>query len=621
VHYATNRNSLIALDSQQEGKLLLKQALSSIKIILLTAKVPTSIKILQCVLAAVLTPLSIYFTENLIDSIGLYVNGTINVWFIALYMSMLLISLLFVAGNGFFDSLLSISIRRIVNKNLTSTIIDKFKKIDYSCFEDNNISDTINRMGVAPQEKILNVFLTTMNTIMLMITILGTSIIFVQASIWFSLAFIVILFPILWLDFRAMDTMNTLFNTQSEQERRLGYLSGLLNEKTSLFELKIFNAVDYVISKWKILNKKVLDERVKTTIRSQKYFAFSTLLLIIWACCVVFSLIWAIHNLAISIGAFVALIGSAGTILEFSEMLSRNFSLLSRQCLELKHYHTFLSLPEINEKGISNSITDPYIVFDNVYFTYPKTNKAILNGVSFEICPCQKIALVGKNGVGKSTIIKLLCKLYKPDRGKILINGISLDDIPSSQLKKIYSVVFQDYSNYSLTLRENIAFGDIEKLKDNKSILNAIKKGFATDVLNETPKGLDTNLGKLEDDGVDLSGGQWQHIAIARACLADSAFVILDEPTASLDPIAESEMYSTFASILKNKGCIMISHRLAIAKLADNIIVIHDGTVVEQGSHSELMLEKGLYQSMFTTQSAWYDIQRDEMVIDHEQKI
>lgn len=597
---------------------MFKQALSSIKIVLVNAKFPTSIKILQCILVAVLTPLSIYFTQNLIDSIELYMNGAIDISRVVLFISLLLVSLLFAASNGFFDSILNISMRRSINKNLTSIVVDKFKKMDYPCFEDKEISDTINRMGGAPQEKILNIFLTTIGTITLLITIFGTAIIFVQVSIWFSLAFILILIPILWLDFKAMDMMNTMFNSQSEKERRLEYLSGLLNGKASLFELKIFSAIDYIMLKWKKLNKMVLDERVKTTIRSYKYFGFSTLLIILWAGFVVFSLIQSIYTSAISIGVFVALIGSAGTILGLSDTLSRNFSSLSQQYLEIKHYHTFLSLPEIEKKETTPKIIEPCIVFDDVHFTYPKTDKPILKGVSFEITPNQRVALVGENGAGKSTIIKLLCKLYKPDSGKITINGVNLADIPSVQLKQIYSVVFQDYSTYSLTLRENIAFGDIEKLNDDKSILNAINKGLATDILNEMPNGIDTNLGKLEDDGVDLSGGQWQRVAISRACISDSAFVILDEPTASLDPIAESEMYSAFSEVLKNKGCIMISHRLASAKLADNIIVIHDGIIVEQGTHSALMSMMGLYQSMFTAQIAWYDIQRKEVAADYE---
>lgn len=585
---------------------------------LVNAKIPTVIKILQCILSAVLTPLSICFTQNLIDSIELYVSGSVEIWLVVLFVLLLIISLFFVASSGFFDSIIKVSLKRNINKNLTSIIVDKFRKMDYPCFEDKEMSDTINRMGGAPQEKILNIFLATINTITLLITIFGTAIIFVQVSIWFSLTFIVILLPMLWLDYKAIDMMNTMFNSQSEQERRLEYLSGLLNRKTSLFELKIFSAIDYIMSKWKKANTEVLDERVKTTIRSQKYFAVSTLLIILWANFVVFSLIWSIYYSTISIGVFISLIGSAGTILGLSESLSRNFSSLSQQYLEIKHYYDFLLFPEINEQEISKKIVNPHIVFDNVHFTYPKMDKPILKGVSFEICPNQRIALVGENGAGKSTIIKLLCKLYKPDSGRITINGVDLNDISSSQLKEIYSVVFQDFSNYSLTLRENIAFGDIEKLNDDKAILNAIEKGLATDILNEMPNSIDTNLGKLESDGIDLSRGQWQRVAISRACMSDSAFVILDEPTASLDPVAESEMYSAFSAALKNKGCIMISHRLASAKLSDNIIVINNGVVVEQGTHSTLMSKNGLYQAMFAAQSAWYDIQKNEVVSGYE---
>lgn len=302
----------------------------------------------------------------------------------------------------------------------------------------------------------------------------------------------------------------------------------------------------------------------------------------------------------------MAVIGSAATVLGLSETLSRNFSSLSQQYLEIKHYHTFLSLPEIDEKEKSIDIIKPHIVFDNVHFTYPKANKPVLKGVSFEISPRQRVAIVGENGAGKSTIIKLLCKLYKPDSGKITINGINLDDIPFSQLKRIYSVVFQHYSSYSLTLRENIAFGDIDKLKDDKAILDAVNKGLATEVLNKMPKGIDTNLGKLEDDGVDLSGGQWQRVAIARACVSDSAFVILDEPTSALDPVVETEILKQFIEIARDKTAVIISHRVGLCKFADKIIVMKDGQICEIGTHDSLINKNGEYKRLYTSQEQWY---------------
>ncbi len=224
---------------------MLKDSLRSIAVTWKCAKLPVIFKILQSILTAILTPMSIYFTQLLIDNIGRYTNGLVSLPYIIGILILLLLSILFLAGSGFFDNLINISLQRSVNQNLTAIIVKKFLTVDYWCFEDRDIADTMNRMGKAPQKNILNIFLNTLSSLTLLITILGTAVVFSQVSIWFSILFIVILIPILWFDFKAMDMMNTMFNDQSEQERRLGYLSGLLNKKNSLLELKIFGAVEY----------------------------------------------------------------------------------------------------------------------------------------------------------------------------------------------------------------------------------------------------------------------------------------------------------------------------------------------------------------------------------------
>ena len=587
---------------------MLKDSLRSIIVIWKCAKIPALLKIGQSIFAAVLTPMSIYFTQLLVDNIESFTKGLVNLSYIILILIGLIFSLVFLASSGFFDQLINISLQKSVNQNLTTIIVQRFLKIEYYCFEDKRVADTINRMGGAPQNNILSIFLSTLRCLTLMFSIVGTALVFSQVSILFSILFFVILIPILWFDYKAMFIMDTLFNNQSEQERKLGYLSSLLNSKSALLELKVFGAIQYILAKWKRLNKRVLDERVRTTILSQKYYAASTALLILWCGLMMIFLVENINKSKISIGVFVSLVGSSATIIGLSEALSKTFSDLSRGHLIMKHYYQFCSLPVIDSNNNMIDLSNPHIVFDNVHFTYPNTNNEILKGLSMEFNPSQHIALVGENGAGKSTIVKLLCKLYKPSSGVITINGIDINDLSVNDLKKVFSVVFQDYASYSLTLRENVAFGDIERINDDKAIIDALHKGLSDDLLHCFNNNIDAHIGKvkIEDDGVDLSGGQWQRVAISRACFADSAFVILDEPTASLDPIAESDMYQSFSALLKQKGCIMISHRLASAKLADTIYVLKNGIIIEKGSHDELMSQKGLYESMFSAQSSWY---------------
>ena len=425
--------------------------------------------------------------------------------------------------------------------------------------------------------------------------------IFSQAGWWFVAGFAALLVPMIWLDFKAADMMNTMFNNQSTDERKMHYLGGLLSNKSSLFELKIFRATDYISKKWRSISREVLNTRVKTTIRSQKYFLISTILFKCWSFFIVLGLISTVINGSITIGLFTALIASTWAILQNADTLSHAVQNMRQRYLLMEHYYKFLSLPEIcgGDKPLAD--TPPNIVFENVMFTYPKTDVKILNGVSFEIKEGERVALVGENGAGKSTIIKLLCRLYNPDSGRILINGMEIQTIDATALRRVFSVVFQDFCKYTLTMRENIAFGDLTKLNDDNALYDALKMGLADGIAE-----LDTPLGKLEENGVDISGGQWQRIAVARACLPNSAFVILDEPTASLDPVAESNMYHSFAEVLKNRGCIMISHRLASARMADKIVVLSDGIVTEVGGHEDLMAAGGLYARMYESQSAWY---------------
>ena len=581
---------------------MFRKSIKSIAILFKYAPGLTIIKLIQTGLSAVLAPLSFYFTQQIIDTASVIVTSGDNWHVLIPWVGLLLCALFFSSiSGGFLNGILYISIKRKLNIGMTPDIIEKFKCLDYACFEDKDVQDTLQRMSSDPQDKVFQLFLNILGIIECTIIMIGAALIFSQAGWWFIVGFAVLLAPMTWLDFKAADMTNTMYNNQSTDERKMHYFGGLMSNKSSLFELKIFNAVDYISAKWRRISQDVLSTRLKTTIRAHKYFLIVTILFKGWSFFIVLSLVAAVINNNISIGLFTALIASTGSVLGNADMLSHGMQNLRRRYLLMEHYYKFLSLPEINNG--SEPLTDmpPHIIFENVTFTYPKTDVQVLKGVSFEIKQGERIALVGENGAGKSTIIKLLCRLYKPDSGRIIVNGKDIQTIDASALRRVFSVVFQDFCRYTLTLRENVAFSDLTKKHNDEALNKALKMGLADGIAQ-----LDTSLGKLEESGIDVSGGQWQRIAVARACLPDSAFVILDEPTASLDPVAESNMYHSFAEVLKNRGCIMISHRLASARMADKIIVLSEGVIKEMGSHQKLMEANGLYARMYSSQSAWY---------------
>ena len=582
---------------------MLKQAMRSIGIMLKYARVPTIISLAGVLLEAVEMPLRILFTGQLVRVIASFAGGAADIGEVILWGALLLASLLLSTASAAIRNMSSVYCLRALNKNFTHVVLDKFRKTEYACFEDKDVLDSIERMGNEPQQRIYYLFSRTASALATIVSLIGTAVVFTQISVWFAVLYLVLLAPMLWLDYKWEEELQRLWNTEMPNWRRRTYLSALLADKHAMFELKLFGAVGYTLEKWKFFADAFRREYVQTKIKSSKYGIFRDIMLAAWAIFVVVSLLTKLTNQTVDLGSFTACIASMGTILGLSQTLSGMFSLVSQDCIIMWHFDIFMNLHEVREdvpaqKSVPANV---HIRFDNVCFTYPKTNRPVLNNLSFEIRPGERVALVGENGAGKSTIVKLLCGLYAPQHGEISVNGTPITNLSAGERRAVFSVVFQDYASFELTLRENVAFGDIKKLHDDEQIENALRRGLWTEDLP-----LDTNLGKLEDDGVDLSGGQWQRLAVSRALISDASFIILDEPTAALDPVAESRMYETFQSVLFGRGCVMISHRLASARLADKIIVIDGGAAVQCGSHSELMAEDGLYKVMYTAQSQWY---------------
>lgn len=247
------------------------------------------------------------------------------------------------------------------------------------------------------------------------------------------------------------------------------------------------------------------------------------------------------------------------------------------------------------------------IELKNVSFRYPGTSRDVIKNMSVTFEPGETVVLVGLNGAGKTTLIKLITRLYDPTEGVILLDGHDIREYDISELYSIYGIIFQDFGRYAVSVRENVSFSDINSPIDDERVSKAAKESGAEDFIKNLPGGYDTALMRyFEEDGIELSTGQWQKLSVARAFYSDSDILILDEPTAALDAIAEQEIYSQFDSLRKDKTTIFVSHRLSSATTADKILVLEDGQIIESGTHRELMRKGGRYCELFSTQAQRY---------------
>lgn len=291
------------------------------------------------------------------------------------------------------------------------------------------------------------------------------------------------------------------------------------------------------------------------------------------------------------------------------EMLTSLASLYENS-LFLSLLYEFLDLKRsviepLSPHPIPNPIKNS-IKFENVSFHYPHSNRTLLENINLTIKAGETVALVGENGAGKTTFIKLLCRLYDPTSGSITIDGIDLKQLNTTDWRREISVVFQDYGRYNLSAQENIGFGNINLLQETADIIKAAQESGADHVISRLPKGYETTLGTQFDEGEELSIGEWQKVAIARAFLRQAQILILDEPTSALDAKAEYEVFEQFRQLIKGKTAILISHRLSTVKMVDRIFVLQNGTIVETGTHEELIKLGGTYAQLFEIQAKYY---------------
>jgi len=312
----------------------------------------------------------------------------------------------------------------------------------------------------------------------------------------------------------------------------------------------------------------------------------------------------------LTVGDLAFLTGSFSRSRSYIERIFSGFTDISENALFLNDLFEFFEMqPQIHSTALSLPAPRPIrtgFEFRNVSFSYPGAARQVIRDVNFRLEPNEKLALIGENGAGKTTIVKLLARLYDPTGGQILLDGVDLREYSVDDLRQEIGVIFQDHLRYAMLVKENIGFGKIEALADGERISTAARKSLAQGLIERLPLGYEQMVGRRFEGGVDLSGGEWQKLALARAYMRDAQLLILDEPTATLDARAEYEVFLRFADLTRGRMAVLISHRFSTVRMADRIIVLRQGEIVEQGTHDELANAGGLYGELFAMQAAGY---------------
>ncbi len=397
---------------------------------------------------------------------------------------------------------------------------------------------------------------------------------------------------------------------QTPVRRQLDYLRVLGGSKEAAKELKLFSLKDFLTARFTQLSDQIYTEDVSLARRRLAAGAFLSLISTgAYYAAYIFVIIRTVANI-ITLGTFYFLISA---IQQASSNIQQIFSTLSSiadQALFLTDLLAFFKMqPTIRSKP--NALPAPKPImrgfeFRNVSFRYPGASRLVLNGLNFHLHPGERVALVGQNGEGKTTIVKLMTRLYDPAEGQILLDGIDLREYNLEDLHREIGVIFQDFMRYEMTAAENIAVGQIEEIGNLGRLQHAADQSMADEVIAKLPQKYDQMLGRRFEGGVDLSGGEWQKVALARAYLRDAQVLILDEPTAALDARSEFEVFRRFAELTEGKTALFISHRFSTVRMADRIVVLENGKIAEDGSHDTLASQGGRYAEMFELQAASY---------------
>jgi ABC-type multidrug transport system fused ATPase/permease subunit len=559
---------------------------------------------------ALIPACSIFITADFINSAAAVYNGSKDISSVYLPVALLSAVMLYNAVIGtvmnFIDCRRNIHFRR----KLVPEILEKRAKLAYRHIENPQTADLTERICPDFSDNIWEMFTEILNAVSLSLYTLGVFAALFTQVWWAALCMLLSLIPMVYISSKSGKRSYEADKELSKTERRMNYLSDLMKNRSAVEERSMYGYTGTLNNQYAANFEYARKLRLKVQAGNFRKTKTGGALTSLYSLGIMLALMIPVSNGSIDLGMFIGLMNA---VFGLSSRLSWTASGIAEGIVKKGEYFKdltkFMQLEEYDgatDLPVKN-MTFKSIEFKNVSFKYPETDKLILNDISFTIENGRHYSLVGINGAGKSTIIKLITGLYTNYEGEILIDGRSIRDLSQSEIKGLSSVVYQDFAKYYISLYDNIAIADMGNADNRENVKNAIELVGLSGAVSKLKSKLDTPLGKIQENGVDLSGGEWQRIAMARSVINNAPLKILDEPTAALDPVSESAVYNNFERISKGKTTIFISHRLGSTKLADIIYVLSGGKIIEGGSHSELMkVEDGVYAEMFNSQAEWY---------------
>ncbi|MCI5089959.1 ABC transporter ATP-binding protein [Phaeodactylibacter sp.] len=555
--------------------------------------------------------LVLYVGKEIIDSILLLIDGegtdTTYLWtMVGLEFALAIVSDLMNRGITLLDSLLG-----DLFANRTSVeLIEHAARLDLYQFEQAEFYDKMERARrqTTGRTVLMSQVLTQMQDIVTVLFLAGGLIAF---NAWLILILIVAVIPSFLGETHFNQRTYSLTRSWTPERRELDYLRYIGASDQMAKEVKIFNLSGFITRRFADLSDRYYHANRKIAIRRAAWgSALSAIGTLSYYGAYVFIITQAVGGI-ITVGTLTFLAGSFERMRNRLQGIMNRFSRIAEGAMYLQDLFEFFEIePTITTPP--NSLPFPEaiqqgFVFENVSFKYPNSENWAIRNLSFQLRPGEKLALVGENGAGKTTLVKLLARLYEPTEGRILIDGVDIREYSLLELRNNIGIIFQDYIRFQLKAGENIAIGNIGALEDSLAIEEAAQKSLADTVVDTLPERYDQILGKRFAKGVDLSGGQWQKIALARAYMRDAQLLILDEPTAALDARAEHEVFQRFSELIEGKAAVIISHRFSTVRMADRILFLEHGQLLELGTHEELIAKDGKYAELFHLQAQGYD--------------